>query len=139
MFKLINPIEHTRTKQSTNKYKVEPYVVAADVYSSRNLAGRGGWTWYTGSSGWLYTAGIEYILGLKICNGYLKMDPCISKNWKEYKISFKYESTIYHIIVRNPEEKNVGVTKMYCNGNEVYEQKIKLTDDGEIYNIEIIM
>lgn len=139
MFKLINPIEHTRTKQSTNKYKVEPYVVAADVYSSRNLAGRGGWTWYTGSSGWLYTAGIEYILGFKICNGYLKIEPCISKDWKEYKISYKYKSTIYHIIVRNPEEKNVGVTKMYCNGNEIYEQKIKLTDDGEIYNIEIIM
>ena len=139
MFKLINPIEHTRTKQSTNKYKVEPYVVAADVYSSRNLAGRGGWTWYTGSSGWLYTAGIEYILGLKICNGYLRIEPCISKDWKEYKISYKYKSTIYHIIVRNPTEKNTGVTKMYCNGNEVYEQKIKLTDDGEIYNIEIVM
>lgn len=124
MFKLINPIEHTKTKQSTNKYKVEPYVVAADVYSSRNLAGRGGWTWYTGSSGWLYTAGIEYILGLKICNEYLKIEPCISKDWKEYKINFKYKSTIYHIIVRNPEEKNAGVTKMYCNGNEVYEQKL---------------
>lgn len=139
MFKIINPIEHTRTKESTNKYKVEPYVLSADVYSSKNLAGRGGWTWYTGSSGWLYTAGIEYILGLKISNNYLSINPCISKDWKEYKINYKYKSTIYHINVKNPEGKNTGVTKVYCNGNEVFEKKIKLIDDGEIYNIEVIM
>ena len=139
MFKLINPIEHTRTKESTNKYKVEPYVVAADVYSSGNLAGRGGWTWYTGSSGWLYTAGIEYILGLRISNNILSIEPCIAKEWKEYKINYKYKNTMYHIIVRNPEGKNSGVKKMYCNGNEVYNKQIKLLNDGEIYNIEIIM
>lgn len=139
MFKIINPIEHTRTKESTNKYKVEPYVVSADVYSSKNLAGRGGWTWYTGSSGWLYTAGIEYILGLKINNNYLSVNPCISKDWKEYKINYKYKNTIYHINVKNPEGKNTGVTKVYCNGNENFEKKIRLIDDGEIYNIEVIM
>ena len=139
MFKLINPIEHTRTKESTNKYKVEPYVVAADVYSSENLAGRGGWTWYTGSSGWLYTAGIEYILGLRISNNILSIEPCIAKEWKEYKINYKYKNTMYHIIVRNPGGKNSGVKKMYCNGNEVYNKQIKLLDDGEIYKIEIIM
>ena len=140
MFKIINPIEHTRTKESTNKYKVEPYVVSADVYSSKNLAGRGGWTWYTGSSGWLYTAGIEYILGLKICNNYLSINPCISKEWKEYKINYRYiKNTIYHINVKNPEGKNTGVTKVYCNGNENFEKRIKLVDDGEIYNIEVIM
>ena len=139
MFKIINPIEHTRTKESTNKYKVEPYVLSADVYSSKNLAGRGGWTWYTGSSGWLYTAGIEYILGLKIFNNYLSINPCISKDWKEYKINYKYKSTIYHINVKNPEGKNTGVAKFYFNGNEIFEKKIKLIDDGEIYNIDVIM
>ena len=139
MFKLINPIEHSRTKESTNKYKVEPYVIAADVYSNSNLAGRGGWTWYTGSSGWLFTAGIEYILGLKINNNYLAVEPCIPKEWKEYKINYKYKTSKYHIIVRNPKGKNTGVEKMYCNGNEIYEKKIRLVDDGEIYNVEIIM
>ena len=69
---MINPIEHARTKEMANKYKVEPYVVAADVYGQENLAGRGGWTWYTGSSSWMYEAGLKYILGLKIENGELK-------------------------------------------------------------------
>ncbi len=69
IYRMINPIEHTRTKEASNKYKVEPYVIAADIYGQSNLAGRGGWTWYTGSSSWYYKAGIEYILGLKIENG----------------------------------------------------------------------
>ena len=139
MFNLINPIEHAKTKESANKYKVEPYVISADVYSNRNLTGRGGWTWYTGSSGWMYTAGIEYILGLRVENNILKIKPCISKEWKEYKINYKYKNTIYHIVVRNPESKCTGVSKMYCNGSEVYNKEIELIDDGEIYNLEIIM
>ena len=65
-FRMINPIEHSRTKETAKKYKVEPYVIAADIYGAGNLAGRGGWTWYTGSSSWMYKAGIEYILGMKI-------------------------------------------------------------------------
>ena len=70
-YRMINPIEHTRTKDAAKKYKVEPYVIAADISSQRNLAGRGGWTWYTGSSSWMYEAGIKYLLGLKIENGEL--------------------------------------------------------------------
>ena len=66
LFKMINPIEHSKTKLQVDKYKVEPYVISADIYGSGNLAGRGGWTWYTGSASWYYTAGIEYLLGLKI-------------------------------------------------------------------------
>ena len=71
---MINPIEHSRTKEAANKYKVEPYVVSADVYTQKNLAGRGGWTWYTGSSSWMYEAGIKYLLGLHIENGYLILE-----------------------------------------------------------------
>ena len=83
-FRMINPIEHSRTKDSANKYKVEPYVMAADVYGQGNLAGRGGWTWYTGSSSWMYEAGIKYILGLNIVKDFLRITPCIPKEWKEY-------------------------------------------------------
>ena len=79
---MINPIEHARTKEMANKYKVEPYVVAADVYGQENLAGRGGWTWYTGSSSWMYEAGLKYILGLKIENGELKIENAILNNLK---------------------------------------------------------
>ena len=139
LYRMINPIEHSRTKDASNKYKVEPYVIAADVYGAKNLVGKGGWSWYTGSSGWFYTAGIEYILGLKLRDNKLSINPCIPKDWKEYKIRYKYNNSVYHIIVRNPDEKNTGVKKMYCNGQEIFAKEIKLKDDGEIYNVEIIM
>ncbi len=134
---MINPIEHARTKEEANKYKVEPYVIAADVYGSSNLLGRGGWTWYTGSSSWYYRAGIEYILGLKIENGKIKMEPCIPNDWKEYSIQYKYKGTIYNIKVKNPNGKNTGIEKIFINGRE--EKEINLTDDEQIYEIEILM
>ncbi len=78
-----------------------------------NLAGRGGWTWYTGSSSWLLKTGLEYILGLKIENNTLKVEPCIANNWKEYSIRYKYGETIYNIKVKNPNAKNTRSRKIY--------------------------
>lgn len=138
-YRMINPIEHARTKDAVNKYKVEPYVIAADIYGAQNLAGRGGWTWYTGSSSWYYKAGIEYILGLKIEKGLLSINPCIPKNWKEYKIRYKYKNTIYKIEVTNPNGKNTGVEKFLLNELEINEKQIKLEENGQIKNIKIIM
>ena len=138
LYRMINPIEHSRTKDASNKYKVEPYVIAADVYGQGNLVGRGGWTWYTGSSSWYYKAGIEYILGLKIENGYMTIDPCIPKDWKEYQIQYKWKDSIYHINVKNPNGKNRGVTKVIFDDNEV-KNKIKLDDSRKIYHIEVIL
>ena len=138
LFRMINPIEHSRTKEAANKYKVEPYVISADVYGEENLIGRGGWTWYTGSSSWYYKAGIEYILGLKIDKGYLTMIPSIPKEWKEYSICYKWKDSIYNIKVFNPNGKNTGVEKVLLNGNEV-ENKIKLDGTGNVYNIEVIL
>ncbi len=137
-YRMINPIEHSRTKDASNKYKVEPYVIAADVYGQGNLIGRGGWTWYTGSSSWYYKAGIEYILGLKIENEYMTIDPCIPKDWKEYQIQYKWKDSIYHINVKNPNGKNKGVEKVILNNNEV-ENKIKLDGERKIYHIEVIL
>lgn len=139
LFRMINPIEHSKTKEAANKYKVEPYVVAADVYGHENLAGRGGWTWYTGSSSWLLKAGLEYILGLKIKNNELSINPCIAGNWKEYSIRYKYGDSIYNIKIKNQEGKNTGVEKFLLNGNEIEDKQVKLQDDGGIYDIEIIM
>ena len=137
MYRMINPIEHSRTKESSLKYKVEPYVIAADIYGANNLAGRGGWTWYTGSSGWYYKAGIEYIIGLKINEGVLKVDPCIPREWKEYSVKLKWKNAFYNIVVKNPSEKNSGVEKVFLNG-EFVENAIKLCDDG-IFDVEVIM
>lgn len=138
-FKILNPIEHSRTKEAAQKYKVEPYVIAADIYGAENLIGRGGWTWYTGASSWLYTAGIEYILGLKIEDGFLRINPTIPKEWKEYSIKYKYKESIYNIKVQNPNSKNTGIEKFLLNNIEIPEKKIKLINDGKIYNIDIIM
>ncbi len=138
-FKIINPIEHSRTKEAVNKYKVEPYVIAADVYGVGNLAGRGGWTWYTGSSSWMYKAGIEYILGLKIFNNTLWVEPCIPSDWKEYSIRYNYKTSTYNIKIKNPDGKETGVSKFIINGEEVQDKKIKLIDNGRIYEIEVIM
>ena len=139
LFRMINPIEHSKTKEEVRKYKVEPYVVAADVYEQKNLAGRGGWTWYTGSSSWMYEAGLHYILGLTIKDGYLSINPCIPKDWKEYKIRYIYKNTTYNIYVRNPNFKNTGVEKMIVNNKLVEDKKIKLLEQNGINNIEIIM
>ena len=138
-FRIINPIEHARTKESAQKYKVEPYVIAADVYGSQNLVGRGGWTWYTGSSSWYYKAGIEYILGLKIENETLKIEPCIPKEWKNYSIRYEYGTSIYNITVENPNTKSTGVEKFIVNGQELAEKQLKLINNGKIYDIKVIM
>lgn len=141
LYRMINPIEHSRTKDASRKYKVEPYVIPADIYGASNLAGRGGWTWYTGSSSWYYKAGIEYILGLKIQNGYMKIDPCIPKDWKEYQIQYKWNDSIYNIKVKNPDGKNgknEGVTKVILDGNEV-ENNIKLDGNRKVYTVELIL
>lgn len=136
---MINPIEHARTKDAAKKYKVEPYVIAADIYGEGNLAGRGGWTWYTGSSSWFYKAGIEYILGIKIKNNMLKIEPCIPKEWKEFSARYKFGRSIYNITVKNPTEKNTEVKKMIVNGEEIPGKVMRIIDDGKINEIEIQM
>ena len=138
-FRMINPIEHSKTKDSANKYKVEPYVIAADIYGQGSLAGRGGWTWYTGSSSWMYEAGIKYILGLNIVRDFLRIKPCIPKEWKEYSIKYRYGSSIYNITVKNENGKNTGVEKFILNGEEIPDKQVKLNKMGGIYHIDIIM
>ena len=135
---MVTPIEHTRTKDAANKYKVEPFVIPADIYGIQNLAGRGGWTWYTGSSSWYYKAGIEYILGLKIEKGILKIEPCIPNDWKEYAIRYKFKDSIYHIKVTNKNGKNTGVEKIYLNEVET-ENKIILDGSGKVFKIDVKM
>ena len=140
-FRMINPIEHSRTKEEANKYKVEPYVVAADIYGG-SLAGRGGWTWYTGSSSWMYEAGIKYILGLKIEGNILKLDPHIPANWNEYRIKIKYKNSVYNIrVVRRIENDKITNeltdkrNSYVCYKNLV--KKILLNSNEGVYNIEL--
>ena len=116
LFSLINPINHTGTRAGVLRYKVEPYVVAADVYSVPPHVGRGGWTWYTGSAGWLYRAGIESILGLALKGDSLLIDPCIPTTWPSFEMTLRYRGAVYEISVRNPEGVSRGVVAARLDG-----------------------
>ena len=137
-FRIINPIEHARTKEAVLKYKVEPYVVSADVYSNPNMLGRGGWTWYTGSSSWLFIAGFEYVLGIKKENGKLKINPCIPKDWESFIVHYKNKNARYEINVYNPEHKSTGIKTIYLDNDEKKAAEILLEENGE-HRIDIIM
>lgn len=116
LFNAINPINHSRTSLECATYKVEPYVMAADVYAVAPHVGRGGWTWYTGASGWMYRVGLEHILGFKKEGDKLRIDPCIPKGWKEFKVVYRFKSAKYNIHVTNPNGVNQNVKQVIVDG-----------------------
>ncbi len=140
LFSLLNPINHASTRTGLRRYKVEPYVVAADVYSVAPHVGRGGWTWYTGAAGWLYRAGLESILGCQQHGDRLLLDPCIPKSWPRFEISFKYRSARYEIIVENPDAVSHGITRTLLDGLEVpAPTRIELLDDGATHLVHVTL
>jgi len=116
MFALVNPINHALTPEAAARYKVEPYVVAADVYSTAPHEGRGGWTWYTGSSGWMYRAGIEGILGLTRAGPDLLLAPCFPKHWPRVTATFLLGDTHLAITIDNPNRTGQGIKTALLNG-----------------------
>lgn len=113
IYKKINPIEHTKSDEALQNYKVEPYVVAADIYGEDNLAGRGGWTWYTGSSAWTYELQVEYILGLKVHHKELSIKPCLPSKWNKLTVYFKYKEANYTFdFIRNQNANKMDYAKI---------------------------
>ncbi|HSD42064.1 MAG TPA: glucoamylase family protein [Burkholderiales bacterium] len=141
LFSLLNPINHTSTRADVQRYKVEPYVVAADVYSVAPHVGRGGWTWYTGSAGWLYRAGIEAILGFRLEGAVLSLAPCIPKAWPRFEIVFTYRSARYEIAVENPDGVCSGVARAEWDGETLPEgpTRVPLVDDGQVHTVRVIL
>ena len=139
LLKMISPIEHSNNQEAAKRYRVEPYVITADIYDIEGGRGTGGWSWYTGSSSWYYKAIVEYIIGFRIENNYLVFNPCIAKNWKNIDIHYKYKTSMYNIKIKNFNESNQGVEKVIVNGEIIEDKKVLLKDDGRIYNIEVIM
>jgi cyclic beta-1,2-glucan synthetase len=140
MFRMLNPINRAVSRASVQRYKVEPYVVAGDVYAEAPHAGRGGWTWYTGSAGWLYRAGMEWILGFRVRGTILSIDPCISRAWPGYSITFRYHSTIYKIKVENPQHVSRGVARTELDGKRLSNSaNIPLVDDGYEHHILVVL
>ena len=131
LFSMMNPINHGCTRAGMHRYKVEPYVAAADIYAVPPHTGRGGWTWYTGSAGWMLRAGLESILGLRVRGDRLLIDPCIPRHWPGFKISFKYGSSRYEIRVENPERVTRGLKSVVVDGVMLQDaMPILLADDG---------
>jgi cyclic beta-1,2-glucan synthetase len=141
LFSILNPINHAGTRAGVYRYKVEPYVAAADVYAEPPHVGRGGWTWYTGSASWMYRAGIEWILGFRIRGAALHLDPCIPRWWPGYQITFRYHSSRYELVVENPRGANWGITRIAADGRELSkdERVVALVDDGKTHRIEVTL
>jgi cyclic beta-1,2-glucan synthetase len=139
LFSLLNPINHARTRADVFRYKVEPYVIAADIYATAPHVGRGGWTWYTGSSGWMQRAGIENILGLTRHGDVLRFDPCIPKNWPRFEITIRHLSTRYEILVENPDGVSKGVLSARLDGNLLTARPLflALQDDGGEHHVQV--
>jgi cyclic beta-1,2-glucan synthetase len=141
LFSLINPINHAKTPQTTLRYAVEPYVVAADVYAVSPHAGRGGWTWYTGSAGWMYRAGLEWILGFRVLGAELLVDPCVPKSWPGFEIAFRHHSATYEIRVDNPQGVSRGIASATLDGKALpgAQPRFKLDDDGKTHSVHIVL
>ena len=138
LFALLNPINHASTRAGLHRYKVEPYVAAADVYAVPPHTGRGGWTWYTGSASWMYRAGLEYILGFRLRGETLRMDPCIPRSWREFEINYRHGAARYQIKVENPSGVNSGVSSVEVDGVLQTGNEIPLKTDGH-HTVRIIL
>ncbi len=139
LFDLLNPIQRTKTPEEIARYRDEPYVLAGDVYSHAPHVGRGGWSWYTGSAGWLYRIGLETILGIGRRANKLQINPCVSSEWAQFEITYRFGSATYHIVVDNKAKCERGVRAVSLDGHTVSGNEIDLTDDGCTHEVKVEM
>ena len=149
LFAMLNPINHGRQREDIERYKVEPYVMCADIYDAPPHTGRGGWTWYTGAAGWMYRLTLETLLGLQLKTDHLCIAPCIPFDWASYKIHYRYRETYYHITIKRVGDKpeheiRVTVDGTVVNGASVDEAgrpqgKIPLVDDHREHHVEVAL
>ena len=141
LFRMLNPINHSDTAEKADRYMVEPYVISADIYSVAPHIGRGGWTWYTGSAGWMYRLGIEAILGITKVGNSLTINPCIPHDWPGFKVDYRFGSSRYKISVENPSGINQGTLNGHISldGKILLDRLIPLVDDGQQHEVHVLM
>jgi cellobiose phosphorylase len=137
LFKLINPILRAQKPETMAAYKVEPYVIAADVYSVPPHAGRGGWTWYTGSAGWMYRLIVETLLGVELAVDELRFTPKVPLNWKTFKLDYRHRETVYHITCINVTGTWKGPPTIMLDGKPQKEGALKLLNDHREHRAEL--
>lgn len=143
LFHMLNPLSHTRTPGEVRQYAGEPYVMAADIYTADPHKGHAGWTWYTGAAGWMYQAGVEWIIGLRRRGESLYIRPCIPCEWQEFSVTYRFGSTSYLITVKNPARKSSGWTTLIIDGQETGFAEdgpcVPLRDDGQVHHVLLTM
>lgn len=136
---LLNPIYRTTSLAECQRYRLEPYVLAGDIYSGGELAGQGGWSWYTGSSAWLYRAYLENVLGFKLEGNQLSLNPCIPKEWDQYTITYQFGKSTYLICLKNPNHLSHGRVLLKVDGAKEQQTFIRLVDDTQKHNVAAIL
>ena len=138
-FAMLNPIHHGSTADAIERYKVEPYVMCADIYGAPPHTGRGGWTWYTGAAGWMYRLTVETLLGLQLEVDHLRIAPCVPADWDAYTIHYRYRDTVYHITVRGAGEPSGQAARVTVDGVEQHDARIPLVDDRQAHHVEVVL
>ncbi|WP_226856197.1 GH36-type glycosyl hydrolase domain-containing protein [Acidithiobacillus thiooxidans] len=139
LFDMLNPVHHGSSAESIARYKVESYVMCADIYGATPHIGRGGWTWYTGAAGWMYRLTIETLLGLSLEVDHLHIKPCIPADWKSYKVHYRYRDTMYHITVHGMSTSSVQVVRITLDGTELPQDRIPLMDDRREHTADVYL
>jgi cyclic beta-1,2-glucan synthetase len=139
LFALLNPISHATDPASIKTYRVEPYVLAADVYSSQEHMGRGGWTWYTGSASWMYRIAVENMLGLRREADRLLVNPCIPPAWTEFRVTYRYGKSELLLSYDNPSGVATGVRRIELDGEALPDSAVPLVDDGRRHRVHVLM
>jgi len=136
LYQMINPLTHAVTPEDVRRYKVEPYVVAADVYTATGHVGRGGWTWYTGSASWMYRIGLETILGFTKHGETLTLEPCVPRAWKSFSLEYRYASSTYAVTVTRVGDEQ-DVLRVAVDGADRGDLTIQLVDDGQRHDVVV--
>jgi cellobiose phosphorylase len=139
LLRMLNPIEHARDEKDCERYKVEPYVMPGDVYSLAGHVGRGGWTWYTGAAAWTYRVWLEEILGFKRRGDTLTINPVIPKDWPGFRLRYRFQNTIYHVAIENPEHCSRGVTLLELDGVPAVDKIVTLRDDALPHEVRVVL
>ena len=141
LLSMLNPINHAHTSAAAQRYEVEPYVACADVYSVPPHVGRGGWTWYTGSAGWMYRAGLESVLGFAVEGNSLRINPCVPKTWRDFEILFTHGSSRYEISVKNPDGVCRGISRLELDQQILPSgsHTVALVDDGDTHHLSVTL
>jgi len=135
LLQMINPLNRGNTPEKIRMYKTEPYVMAADVYAEPLHKGQGGWTWYTGSAGWMYQLMLESFIGLQKMGTTLHFKPCIPNEWKTFDMTYQYQSGLYQIRFLQVQVFEVKQSRITVDGSLQQDGIIQLLDDGKVHEV----